>query len=149
MHLSSGSLPADPSCCMLSADQRYHAVWQNLDLCVPEHCGSGAWMCFGYVCAFAHLRIASTSCAARRHVQLAVTRLDNHIITCSFSLDRLTTGPGRECLDMVKANGFDVEENPLGGLQLTAVPISKNTTFGVCPTMAAELAGAAGLQVTT
>ena len=94
-------------------------------------------------CAFAHLRIASISCAAPRHVQLAVTRLDNHIITCSFSPDWLTTGPGRECLDVVKANGFDVEENPLGGLQLTAVPISKNTTFGVRPTMAAALAGVA------
>ena len=36
-------------------------------------------------------------------------------------------------MDVVKANGFDVEEHPQGGLQLTAVPISKNTTFGVRP----------------
>ena len=32
---------------------------------------------------------------------------------------------------MVTLNGFDIEENPQGGLQLTSVPVSKKTTFGV------------------
>ena len=34
-------------------------------------------------------------------------------------------------MNVVTLNGFDVEECPQGGLQLTSVPISKNTTFGV------------------
>ena len=47
----------------------------------------------------------------------------------------LSSEPGRrlrrECPGVVAANGFDVEEGPNGALQLTAVPVSKNTTFGV------------------
>lgn len=37
----------------------------------------------------------------------------------------------RECKNVVTLNGFDIEENPQGGLQLTSVPVSKKTTFGV------------------
>ena len=33
---------------------------------------------------------------------------------------------------VVRLNGFDLEEGPHGGLQLTSIPVSKNTTFGVC-----------------
>ena len=44
------------------------------------------------------------------------------------AIDELTL---RENLPLFEANGFDFAEGPSGHLRLSAVPFSKNTTFGV------------------